>query len=213
MLLGGWKYTDDIMLVVIGLFLYVVGRNEILDQIGVSSKISGFFSVGQYFYFIFFIIGTRIRKYFNGFQNILDNKYSMAFFIVFNFVLFFIRSRYDVPAHLVKGSVTLLLGLVGLINVFAFFRRYEELFSKKTYIGAMMQYVGRRTLDIYLLHYLFLPYGMIGLGAYMHENVNDLISFIVAVIFATFVIAICLLMSCIIRLSPFLSNYLFGVKK
>lgn len=210
---GGKKYTDDIILMAIGLFLYAVGRNEILEKIGVPSKISGILSLGEFFYFIFFIIGTRIRKYFNVFQTILDNKHAMAFLIIINFTLFFIRSRYDLPAHFIKGNVTLLLGLVGLINVFAFFRRYQECFTKKTRLGVAMQYIGRRTLDIYLLHYLLLPYGMASLGTLLYENTNDLISFIIAIIFAVLVITVCLLISSFIRLSSFLSCYLFGVKK
>lgn len=50
-----------------------------------------------------------------------------------------------------------LLGYLGIIILFNTVRYYGTYLSKFTRIGNSLQYIGRRTLDIYLLHYFFLP--------------------------------------------------------
>ena len=40
----------------------------------------------------------------------------------------------------------------------AFFRYYENWFTRERVVGRSLQYVGVRTLDVYLLHYFFLPH-------------------------------------------------------
>ena len=58
---------------------------------------------------------------------------------------------------------------------FAFFRKYESWFFQKTYIGRTLQYVGRRTLDVYLLHFFFLPKNLEWVGNYVMGNANPTI--------------------------------------
>ena len=75
----------------------------------------------------------------------------------------------------------------GLIVVFSFFMSKEELFKsegKFKWISQSMQYVGRHTLDIYLLHYFFLPTlpvlaGVVRGGAVIELSVTLIISIII----------------------------------
>jgi hypothetical protein len=67
-------------------------------------------------------------------------------------------------------------------------------------------------LDIYLLHYFFLPRFLIPYAGRLQTFDNQFIEFIVILAIALVVLAITLLASYIIRLSPFLGHYLFGVK-
>jgi fucose 4-O-acetylase-like acetyltransferase len=99
-----------------------------------------------------------------------------------------------------------------LTMVFMFFRHYSDFFSDKTVLGRGLQFIGRRTLDIYLLHYFFLPRFMMSYADQLQAYDSKLIEFSVVMLLAMVVVAICLLMSYIIRLSPFLGHYLFGVK-
>ena len=76
-----------------------------------------------------------------------------------------------------------------------------------------LQYIGRRTLDVYLLHFFFLPGNMAWLGKYIMGNGNQTVELFVSLIIALMVIGLCLLTSSIIRLSPPLAHLLLGTKK
>jgi hypothetical protein len=67
-------------------------------------------------------------------------------------------------------------------------------------------------LDVYLLHYFFLPRFLIPYADQLRAYNSQLIEFLVILAIALVVLAITLLASYIIRLSPFLGHYLFGVK-
>lgn len=72
-----------------------------------------------------------------------------------------------------------------------------------------MQYVGRHTLDIYLLHYFFLPTLPVLAGVVRGVAVIELS---VTLIISIIIIMITLLVSEVIRSSDFLAHYLFGAK-
>ena len=84
--------------------------------------------------------------------------------------------------------------------------------SRETVIGRYLQFIGRRTLDVYLLHYFFLPRNIAFIGDFFVEHPNPTLEFFVSVFLACLVILICLTVSEVIRLSPFLQHRLFGVK-
>ena len=79
-----------------------------------------------------------------------------------------------------------------------------------TFIGSSLQYIGRRTLDIYLLHFLFLP-DLPAVGAFfkLHKH-NFAIDITLSVLIALVVIAFCIITSNILRISPLFRKYLFG---
>jgi fucose 4-O-acetylase-like acetyltransferase len=79
-----------------------------------------------------------------------------------------------------------------------------------TIIGASLQYIGRRTLDIYLIHFLFVPsLPSVGLffKSYQHNFITDTT---LSVLFALLVIGFSIITSNILRISPFLKKWLFG---
>ncbi len=115
------------------------------------------------------------------------------------------------------GSLGVLIGFIksasGIIIVFTFFRKKQMLFTKETVLGRSLQYIGRRTLDIYLLHYFFLPSMLSKVTSIFKEYPMPIVEFAFSFIIALIVIAFCLLISNVIRLSPTLAHWLFGVKK
>ena len=79
-------------------------------------------------------------------------------------------------------------------------------------MGRVLQYVGRRTLDIYLLHYFLLPWGLGVVFPVFTESPMPVVELVCSFAVAVVVVSLCLLVSNIIRLSPFLAHWLFGVK-
>ena len=101
--------------------------------------------------------------------------------------------------------------LSGVLLVFAFFRRYQESFTQQKRLGRTLQYVGRRTLDIYLLHYFFLVMNDCSvLSPYLTKM--PVLALFVELAFSALIIALCLLLSNILRLSPFIAHYFLGAK-
>lgn len=202
---------EDIAIVLAALFFYLINCSPIYNNIPISEEYKDFLGVCQWRYFCFFLIGTLVKKHFAAVQLWLDGKYLLTFSILFYFLVNF----YDdmIPAvGLVRTPVGLLRTLAGMTILFAFFRTNQACFTKEHTIGRIMQYTGRRTLDIYLLHYFLLPRGLGAAFPVFSEHPMPVLEFVCSTIIAIIIVALCLLVSNIIRLSPILAHYLFGVK-
>ena len=105
----------------------------------------------------------------------------------------------------------LVAGISGTVICFTFFRIHKQQLSQETWYGRGLQLIGRRTLDIYLIHYFVLPYNIVQLDVWQQYHHNTL--FVpLALILAFWVILISLLISSLFRVSPLLAKYLFGAK-
>ena len=163
-------------------------------------------------YLQFFLCGNVVHRYWNGIQRMFDSKW---FFPVLTVVAFF--SCADILRwHSLRMMWTNLPKTVAMYAtmfvVLMFFRHYERSFTKDRVLGKCMQYVGTRTLDVYLLHYIFMPV-MPFVGVWLNANrpnfvVSVVLSFAVAIVVTGF----CLLVSNILRISPLYSEHLFGRK-
>ena len=69
-----------------------------------------------------------------------------------------------------------------------------------------------RTLDVYLLHFFFLPRFLMPYAAQIKAYDSQFVEFVVIMAISLVVLMMSLGVSYIIRLSPFLAHYLFGVK-
>ena len=97
-----------------------------------------------------------------------------------------------------------------LTMVFMYFRHYAQYFTQSTIIGSSLQYIGRRTLDIYLIHFLFLP-NLPAVGTFFTSNKhNFVIDSSLSILIGLLVIAFCIITSNLLRISPFFRKYLFG---
>ena len=175
------------------------------------SDILGFLGVITWRYYLFFYFGTLVKRHFDGFIK-WTSKPAVVAFVVIGFVLMAMNPRSEnVVLEYLIFSVG---GILGMTMVFTAFR----LLYSSTYLSPLtshlspLNYIGTRTLDIYLLHYFFLPRFLLVYAPQLSAYDNRLLEFIIALVIALIVVAICLLASYIIRLNSFLGHYLFGVK-
>lgn len=162
-------------------------------------------------YFLFFVIGTLARKHYDKVRQFAENGYLVAVCLLFFFGVI-IYKLHGTEMNAVP-KLYLLSQIVGVILVFIFFMKNENLFTQETRLGRALQYVGRRTLDIYLLHYFFLPRNLGPIANFFNTHQNPSLELFVSLLISILVICLCLLMSKIIRLSPVLADWLLGVKK
>lgn len=165
-------------------------------------------------YFQFFVFGLLCKRHQVAFERALtDNRVLVACMVVFVaclYLLFHPRISPQVP-HLVSKLCTYeLVRYSGLLIVFAFFYHNAAFFNQDNKVVRCMLFIGRRTLDIYLIHFFLMPFG-IELPDYAWSHVF-VVQLFVSMSISLLVIAVCLLISRIIRMSDFLGHYLLGAK-
>lgn len=198
-----------ILIISITAFYYAKYYTKYAAELGVWKDILGFLSFVKIRHIIFFWFGTFVRRHFERFVQLTNHPYVTAIMIgIFTAIIVW-------PVLLSTESIEyiayLFSGISGTIIFFTFFRIHEQHFSNDTWYGRSLQLIGRRTLDIYLIHYFVLPYDIVQTDVWLHYHDNTL--FVpMAIILALWVVAISLLISNILRISPLLSKYLFGTK-
>ena len=179
-----------------------------------ESWICGFFSMPLYKYYIFFLFGVFVKWQYERFNSLFDRKWFLTTCIIMFFVLQTLSCLIADTEGLVwqiRGSIIKpILGFFGIIIVFACFKRYKTSFSQSSFVGRGLQYIGQRTLDIYLLHYFLLPKNLSVLGNFFMQYNNPIVELIVGLVFALLIVGLCLVISNVIRTSDILAKVLFG---
>ncbi len=173
----------------------------------------GALQFGQLWYFFFFCFGAYVKSHFSAFLEFLESKYfSVLLVAFFGIAFFYIKSPFinSLPHH---ALLKIPLGIAGICIVFNFFRKHEDSFRQTTAVGRALQYIGKRTLDVYLLHYFFLPRHLEVVGDFFRANFNPSVEFFCSFLLSVMVVGLCLVVSNVIRTSDTLAHWLFGVKK
>lgn len=200
------KLGGGIILIITGLILYIFGNKSF------PFYIMAFFSLPLH-YFIFFAMGIICKKYFNLFQSkILDNNISISFIIATFFILSIVYLKFSIDIFIIHIIIELILGCLGIITIFALFRKNKVFFEQSNYLSNGLKFIGRRTLDIYLLHFFFIQNILTWILPYLQINPSPTLELIIALILSFLVIGLCLFLSSILRVSPFIAKYLFGSK-
>lgn len=206
---NGW--LADVCIICIGFLFYTLfSVRSVYYSLPINNNIGSLLSLQHWGYYLFFTIGTLFKKHYIYILDYLHKNHiilvCLAFFFISN--LF-----YDelVASHI--NAFNLITAITGIILIFSFFEKHKDAFIKEKPIGKSLQYIGRRTLDIYLLHYLVLPVNLLGLTSFLRDNPVPLIEFIISLVISLLVIGACLILSAILRLSPISAYLLFGVKK
>ena len=202
------SWWADVILLLMGICFYPCSWPPIMDAIPIPNYILEFLSFKHWHYFIFFVLGTLLKKHFDVAQTWLDGKWLLPFCILFFFLVCAFSKL--IPINGVIKAIP--LHLTGLVILFSFFRNKQALFSHETKLGRVSQYVGRRTLDIYLIHDFLLPVNLTFVTVFI-DHPMPIIEAFVSMCIAIIIIAASLLIGNVIRLSPFLAHWFFGVKR
>ncbi len=154
-------------------------------------------------YFPFYLLGIICKWRYSLFDKIMTSSWCRGAFIVAFFVLF----------YFLEGSfyVALMKKAMGLLVVFSIFHAYSSFFSRSTFCGRWLSYVGRKTLSIYLLHYFFLK-GMSfpQIGALADVQSQWVLISLLALGWAVIIIVFCLLTNVLVSVSQPLHRLLLG---
>lgn len=164
-------------------------------------------------YFQFFVLGILSRRYETITKKILCNSIVNAIAVgIFVLSLILISSTAVLDIAILRGLIrSVILRYSGLFIVLSLFYRHQDFFAENGKISQAMQYIGRHTLDIYMLHYFFIDFGGTLAGKIHNLGYLPLEVFSLATL-ALMNVGLCLLLSQCIRNSKFLAKYLFGAK-
>ena len=190
----------------------------IYDKQPIVANISDIFCFHQVcVYFPFFVFGYIVSHDKDKFHTFLDQRFKQLCIIILFIITFYFKrtsptSFYEVHSIFIlyRNFQEIIIGLLGILIVYNFFRKTAA-FSEKTSISLILQKIGRRTLDIYMIHYFFLSY-IPHIGNFITKSNNVVLELLFVTFLSIIVIICCLLISNILRMSKNLSSLLFGAK-
>ena len=205
------KYENHVI-IFSGFLIYLIYYLLLVPDEDLSHKaiIINIIGIQQWCYYLFFCLGTIVKKYYNIYIKLSDKPYFTTTIILLFFGINIFLVNINFP--LWNTIKFIILGTTGILIILTFFLRNENLLKKTNKIGYGLQYIGRRTLDVYLLHYFFLPGNLSILGTFIKTNGSPIVELVISLLLALIVISVCLILSNILRMSPILARFLFGVK-
>lgn len=198
---------QDIVLLCCGIGLYVATMTSVLERIPDQYGLINVLSIKHWRYFIYFVFGMLAKKHFAVFQCLLDGNVVVTCCLV---VFFLICICWDTAISWHFNFIRLITSLTGIVFVFNFFRIHGTFFSSKTIVGKTLCFIGRRTLDVYVMHYFLLPLNMSHYVPLFCQYPVPVVEFFVNAAISSTIIAVCLSIGAILRQSPVLSRLLFG---
>lgn len=156
--------------------------------------------------FIFFILGYSTKNYKITIDSFLNNKYTKLIITLSTAIIvfgnFFHKQALEQHTFFALG--------VSILCVICCYSLFNQ--QTTTLITKPVIYIGKHTLEIYLLHYFFLPIKIPTIGSYFQEHPMPSIEFCISSLLAVLIIIFCVITYKIIGKSSLLGKYLFGYK-
>lgn len=199
-------YSNDILMLSIGFIVCFIS----LHSAGWDKSISGLLGAEKWKYYIFFILGTLAKKEFGSFTENLDKRLSIPIcIIIFATINIILNDTQSATARIVLQTTC---GIFGILILFSIFKKLDRYLTEKKTIGRTLQFIGRRTLDIYLIHFFFV-YSPIG-AAMREPQFTDTTAKILYILFNTMlVVSLSLATGAILRINNRVAHLLFGAKR
>jgi len=164
-------------------------------------------------YFQFFALGVIIRKYYKETLALINRPTIRNSLIILVFAGFILSERLNtlLPSF-VNSLFENVLSCLATLLVFMLFYIFRSIFEKESLFSRLLCFSGTRTLDLYMLHYFFIP-SLVVYGYMFTSTGNCAIELAVVGVLTIIVTFISLTLSSILRISPIIAHWLFGAKK
>lgn len=175
-----------------------------------NHNLSGLLGVEKWKYYIFFIFGTMAKRQFSRYERILDKSIATLLFAVI-----FIASNVLSGIFTTKYAIIALqtvCGISGIVVLFSLFKKLGRQLSSCRKGGKAMQFIGRRTLDIYLIHFFFV-YSPIGLFLYEPQFASSVAKVLYTIFVTALVVSLSLAIGALLRINGSVAHLLFGAKR
>lgn len=176
-----------------------------------KSPLFGLFSTKEYFNYTYFVLGSILFNHRSSLFRLLQNKYLSGSIILIAITARIVNAIYGTEVLKYFGGIfSLAVHLIMIIIIWMLFHKYQTLcYNTKT--GHFLSLIGRRSLDVYFLHYFFLPDLHIW-GEYFLSIKAPLIEYLCSVALSIPVIFASLGIGYILRLSSLTTKLFLGAK-
>lgn len=200
-------YIEECVLILLAFLFFSVKSLFLMIP---AANLCGYFCLNEVGTYIpYFVFGIIAKKNINTFNVICGNGKVLAVIIIASISL--LIAQYKLDSLYYNGPVTGLKGILLVILIFACFKSNAEYWNKRNTITNTLEYIGRRTLDLYLIHYFFLT-RVPSIGQYLSEFNNIVIELLVVSVLTISITFMSLLVSNLLRTSSTVSKLLFGTK-
>lgn len=153
------------------------------------------------YYFLIFALGLLMRKY-TTIHKLVLNKYTYAIGLITIVVAWYLLRMQSFPIYF----------LGGVSGVIVFWMICKEIPSEKKW-AKTLSIIGKNTLPIYAIHYLFITTLPQSLHDMMNVPMGFFLQFIIAFTYAVIVVVLCLIIDRIISINPITRMMFFGESK
>lgn len=163
-------------------------------------------------YLPFFVAGVMVKQYENVFYRYYEHwSVLLTLTVLFLLQIPTINNSYGFPPRINNFFTIWAIRATGLAMVFGYFVHCRDRFTDNGTITRCLTYIGRRTLDIYLMHFFFIaPIPVF--NSYMRHSWVGAFGYPSVVILTALVVIACLLVSALIRKWKFAGKLLFAAK-
>lgn len=198
--------TRATVILILGAFIgFAPTMTDIVFPQWTETSLSQLLAYQNFKYFLFYAFGAWIRSRFESFTNWAEGRNGRLVLVavpLFTFVLLHFR----IPR--VHFLVEWVFSLSSVLLLTYVFREADGWFGESK-AGRALAFIGRRSLDIYFLHFFFLPQ-LHSLGSFFSQGGRIVLEFCIISALVLVIIGICLTASWLIRRSDVLARLLFG---
>lgn len=200
-----WRYAAmACAAMAVAFVLYIPAANS---HFGIAT---GLLQISLMRHFIYYALGRLTRLHITELAQRETLTQSLSVVAVAVFALTFIIGN---PfGGLAFHLWTIASELSVLALVFVMFHRHRDYFARQGKLNCAICFVGRRTLDIYLLHYFFMPKDMSAIGEFFTAHPAPILEAVFSLTITLAVMAVCLFTSEMLRGSKTITRYALGGK-
>lgn len=173
-------------------------------------RIISILSMPLYFNYLFFVTGVIWKINQESIFRLLSNAKIIGIILAVLIVGNIVVTVYNDILGATQVFIYVLLQILGLSIILKLFRSYPQI-SEGSMAGNFLTLVGRRTLDVYFIHYFLLPGNMFYIGKFFNQNSAPFVEYLLAIVIAVPLIYASLGIGVIIRQSSYTAKYLLGV--
>ena len=158
-------------------------------------------------YLPYFVLGLATRRFLPLYEKIFGNPKTMTVSVLIMVAIWSYIIIMDVNTLPFKYP----LGIIGIVVMLSIFYVNRNFFSTECISARTLTFIDRRTLDIYFLHYFFIP-NMMYLQPYLIGPERCYLQALAGLAVTALIIPLCLGIGSVLRKDPRLGEWLFGAK-
>ena len=166
-------------------------------------------------YFWYFIIGHFCRSHYSTFTKVISHEIVKAvciFLFIISFITSWNKSAIQYSFIHIWLSEYLLWDLGTMVVIICFYH-YRDYFESIKKIPHALCFIGRRTFDIYLIHWFFITkFNYLFQEKWIGITPNNILELSLVILFTVVIVSLCLFVSASIRTSRILGLYFLGAK-